>query len=71
MKILHLNGFTKAELMGFKPVLHGNAIEIVQTLLHGCTELGIDIQPEHEPLHFRMVDVGGHGRLRHEAVRGR
>jgi len=57
MKILHLNGFTKAELMGFKPVLHSNAIEIVQTLLHGCTELGIDIQPEHEPLFKKLEEL--------------
>merc|ERR1711916_389952 len=55
MKILHLNGFTKAELMGFKPVLHSNAIEIVQTLLHGCTELGIAIAPEHQAL-FDMLE---------------
>jgi len=43
MKIIHLSGFTKAELMGFKPVLHSNAIEIVQTLIGGCEELGIEI----------------------------
>lgn len=48
MKILHLNGFTKAELMGFKPVLHSNAIEVLQVLLHGCQELGITIPDEYK-----------------------
>merc|ERR1711916_219162 len=57
MKILHLNGFTKAELMGFKPVLHSNAIEIVQTLLHGCTELGIAIAPEHQALFDKLEEL--------------
>merc|ERR1711916_69077 len=57
MKILHLNGFTKAELMGFKPVLHSNAIEIVQTLLHGCTELGIQIAPEHQVLFTKLEEL--------------
>merc|ERR1711959_203199 len=57
MKILHLNGFTKAELMGFKPVLHSNAIEIVQTLLHGCTELGIQVAPEHQDLFNKIEEL--------------
>ncbi len=55
MKILHLNGFTKAELMGFKPVLHSNAIEIIQTLIRGCAELGIATEPEHQTL-FNKID---------------
>lgn len=44
MKILHLDGFSKPELMGFKPVLHSNAIECIQTLIRGCSELGIPLE---------------------------
>jgi hypothetical protein len=55
MKILHLNGFTKAELMGFKPVLHSNAIEIIQTLVRGCDELGIAKEPNNQAL-FNKID---------------
>jgi len=57
MKILHLNGFTKAELMGFKPVLHSNAIEVVQVLIHGCTELGIQIPPESAALIAKIEEL--------------
>jgi len=57
MKILHLNGFTKAELMGFKPVLHSNAIEIIQTLIHGCSELGIAIEPENSALANKLEEL--------------
>jgi hypothetical protein len=57
MKILHLNGFTKAELMGFKPVLHSNAIEVVQTLIHGCAELGITVPPESTALMAKLEEL--------------
>jgi len=57
MKILHLNGFTKAELMGFKPVLHSNAIEVVQTLIHGCSELGIEIQADNQALVTKIEEL--------------
>lgn len=57
MKILHLNGFTKAELLTYKPVLHSNAIEIIQTLIHGCSELGIAVDPSHQDLFNRMEDL--------------
>lgn len=57
MKILHLNGFSKAELMGFKPVLHSNAIEIIQTLIHGCSELGITIEASHTALAQRIEEL--------------
>lgn len=56
-QILHLNGFTKAELLTYKPVLHSNAIEIIQTLIHGCSELGIAIDPSHQDLFNRMEDL--------------
>lgn len=57
MKILHLNGFTKAELMGFKPVLHSNAIEVIQTLIHGCSELGIAIGESHAALVQKIEEL--------------
>lgn len=57
MKIIHLNGFTKAELMGFKPVLHSNAIEIVQTLVQGCDELGIQFDAEYQALAEKIEEL--------------
>ena len=39
----------------FRPVLHSNAIEIIQTLIRGCSELGIAIEPQHQPL-FNKID---------------
>ncbi len=30
MKIIHLNGFTEAELLGYKPILQSNAIETIK-----------------------------------------
>lgn len=57
MKIIHLNGFTKAELMGFRPVLHSNAIEIVQTLILGCDELGISIDADQASLAEKVKDL--------------
>lgn len=57
MKILHLNGFTKAELMGFKPVLHSNAIEVIQTLIHGAAELGIAVDEKDRPLLNKIEEL--------------
>jgi len=58
MKILHLNGFTKAELLAFKPVLNSNAIEIVGVLISGCVELGIAIPPENAALCAKIEGLG-------------
>lgn len=41
--------------MGFKPVLHSNAIEIIQTLIRGCGELGIATEPANQAL-FNKID---------------
>lgn len=44
MKIIHLNGFTEAELLGYKPILHSNAIESIKILVNACDELAVPIQ---------------------------
>lgn len=44
MKIIHLNGFTEAELLGYKPILQSNAIESIKILVNACDELAVPIQ---------------------------
>ena len=43
LKLLFLNGFSKAELMGYKPILHLNTLVAAQSLVRGCHTLGIEL----------------------------
>lgn len=55
MKILHMNGFTKSELMSYTATIHSNAIEIIQTLLDACSEFGISLDDDHDE-HAAAID---------------
>jgi guanine nucleotide-binding protein G(i) subunit alpha len=41
MKIIHLNGFSEAELLSYKPILQSNAIETIKILVNACDELAV------------------------------
>ena len=57
-ELQYLKDFTKAELLGFKPIVHSNTIEALQTLVLGCVELGIEFQdPELEFIARRIEEV--------------
>jgi len=50
MKIIHLDGFTEAELLGYKPILQSNTIETIKILVNACDELGVAIEGENAAL---------------------
>ena len=57
-KIHYLNGFSKAECMGYKPVIHSNTIEMMQTLINGCQDFGIVFDdPEMRIVSQRVEDL--------------
>jgi len=41
MKILHLNGFTEEEKKNYRPLIHRNTLESMQTLCAACEQLQI------------------------------
>merc|ERR1711916_174830 len=57
MKIIHLNGFTEAELLGYKPILQSNAIETVKILVNACDELGVPVEGENAALADKFENV--------------
>merc|ERR1711991_1235331 len=57
MKIIHLNGFTEAELMGYKPILQSNAIETIKILVNACDELGVPIEGPNATLAEKFENV--------------
>jgi len=46
LKILHMSGFTKEELMHYKSVLHSNVLVGMATLIDMAPKLGFTINPE-------------------------
>jgi hypothetical protein len=45
LKILHMSGFTKEELMHYKSVLHSNVLVGIATLIDMAPKLGYTINP--------------------------
>lgn len=44
MKIIHLNGFTQTELMGFTPIIFQNIVGSIRVLVEACQNLGIPLK---------------------------
>lgn len=42
MKIIHQNGYSKEELLQFKPVVHKNVLDSAQALVMAMRKLGVD-----------------------------
>merc|ERR1711991_652585 len=57
MKIIHLNGFTEAELLGYKPILQSNAIETIKILVNACDELAVPIEGANAALAEKFENV--------------
>jgi len=57
MKIIHLNGFTEAELLGYKPILQSNAIETIKILVNACDELAVPIEGPNAALAEKFENV--------------
>ena len=50
MKIIHLDGFSEAELLGYKPILQSNVIETIKILVNACDELGVPVEGDNAAL---------------------
>src|SRR3990167_8445153 len=57
MKIIHLNGFSEAELMGYRPILQSNAIETIKILVNACEELGVPVEGANAALAEKFENV--------------
>ena len=57
MKIIHLNGFSEAELLGYKPILQSNAIETIKILVNACDELAVPIEGPNAALAEKFENV--------------
>ena len=42
MKIIHLNGFSRSELDGYKPIVVRNVLESIRNLIHAIDRFGIE-----------------------------
>lgn len=43
MKIMHLKGFSDAEVAGYKKQVHSNVLTNIRTLIKGAEQLGIQL----------------------------
>jgi len=57
MKILHLKGFTQTELLNYKPIIHANTLESMQTLVNGCIKFGYDVNPNNKEIAEKYVKI--------------
>jgi len=48
MKIIHLNGFTKEEIAGFKANIHFNTVECMRALVVSAQKFGYKFQTNNE-----------------------
>lgn len=44
MKIMHLKGFSDAEVAGYKKQVHSNVLTNIRTLIKGAEQLGIHLE---------------------------
>jgi guanine nucleotide-binding protein G(i) subunit alpha len=42
MKIIHQNGFTKEELLTFRPIIYKNVLDSAQAIVHAMREIGVE-----------------------------
>ena len=49
MKLLHLNGYSKEELMESRPLVYHNLLFCLKALIYGCQKLEITITSQVKP----------------------
>jgi len=57
LKILHMSGFSKEELMHYKNVLHSNVIAGITALVENCEKLGLAMNPAIVPTANKFVGL--------------
>lgn len=55
MKILNLNGFSKEEIISFKPIIRKNLIEALNTVLHSMKLLSLELSSKEANQRFQEV----------------
>ncbi|KAJ3042067.1 Guanine nucleotide-binding protein alpha-2 subunit [Rhizophlyctis rosea] len=59
MKIIHQNGYTREEMLAFKPTIYKNTIDSIQALIMGIRNLGLAFEkPENETVASRLMSIG-------------
>lgn len=59
MKIIHQNGYSKEELIRFKPVVYRNLVDSARDLVRGMRQLGLSPEePTNEVCYLNCVIVG-------------
>ena len=48
MKVLNQGGYTKDELKGFRPIVHRNVLDGIQTLLRQCEQFELELDASNE-----------------------
>jgi len=54
MKIIHLNGFTDEDRLGFKATIYNNTIGSMRVLVSACQELEVDVEDRHKDIVDRI-----------------
>ncbi|KAF2072629.1 hypothetical protein CYY_006052 [Polysphondylium violaceum] len=57
MKILHLKGYSEEERKNLKSFVYRNLIEILQSLIYGCSILNLEIQDKDQSLCTKINDI--------------
>jgi len=57
MKILHTGGFSKSELLTFRPVVFNNTLTSMKTLVHAANNMGFEFEEKNKPIanYFEQV----------------
>ncbi|KAJ3055514.1 Guanine nucleotide-binding protein alpha-2 subunit [Rhizophlyctis rosea] len=59
MKIIHQNGYTKEEMLAFRPTIYKNTIDSVQALVMGIRGLGLEWEkPQNKDVAERLMSIG-------------
>lgn len=60
MKIIHHNGYTNEEKMAFKPIIQGNIVRNIKSIISASLNLGIAIvSPENRVRYFLKIKFLG------------
>jgi len=57
MKILHTAGFTKEELISYRPVIFNNTISSMKTLIHACSLFGVSVSETNKEAANQIVNL--------------
>jgi len=55
LKIIHLNGFTKEELLSYTPIIFSNTVGSMKVLVEACSNLKISISPSNQDIAKRII----------------